>query len=162
MSFSAAARSAAGDSHGYCVPPDARPETQAPGRPLRAAWPVSLSAGASRFMLTPHPMPIALRGNSKGFSNPGRGASRSCWRIFCTADFPVCCLAGFPTRRPSAQLPPAQPCQQHRDARPGPPHHPATRRPSPKIARPDRSSPASIRLFAVNPPLFFAYFVIRV
>jgi len=36
---------------------------------------------------------------------PG-GASRSCWRIFCTADFPVCCLAGFPTRRPSAKLAP--------------------------------------------------------
>ena len=47
---------------------------------------------------------------------PPDGASRSCWRIFCTADFQVCCLAGFQTRRPSAKLPAAQPCQQHRDA----------------------------------------------
>ena len=47
--------------------------------------------------VTPHPPP--------GAAGPApRGASRSCWRILCTADFPACCLAGFPTRRPFAKL----------------------------------------------------------
>jgi hypothetical protein len=30
--------------------------------------------------------------------------SRNCWRFFRTADFQVCRIAGFPTRRPFANL----------------------------------------------------------